>query len=456
MARQRPLARSLSVLHAIYVVPGCTILLTAALLLHGRVRSGPAARIYGGPPGPDSIAAWRVCAVDRAVGVELPIRHSPIAVVLHIGSRRIALDAVTDDEGAAEVRIPLGSPAESAQVEVLLAGPEPRMLCAGRVPLSVPAWAASQHADPLPIPGSAEGSLAVSVSPMRGSFAAPYPDKVSIRVIDPTSLLPVSGVAVSIKGQGMAWDGPPSATTDDQGRVRLGLRPLDHEVRLEVLATAPGRQGRWTGLLPVVPGALWLDPRGAADGRLRISSPVGHRFAYVTTVDRSSRLHATRIPLTPDEGGAFGEASIPTPPRGAWLLLSPDPPGRETPSVAWPVLAPDSADPRPSLRMRTPLLVDGMPMAERLMKRQSLRTRVRALSVLGLGALLEAALMWLRARQLQDEVDRALAAMPDAEPDLAVTMRGGKGFWLRMVVACALAGLAFFAVALVTWLGTGG
>ena len=214
--------------------------------------------------------------------------------------------------------------------------------------------------------------------------------------------------------------------------------------------------GSWSGLLPVIPGALWIDPRGAADGRVRISSPVGHHFAYLTTIGRSSRLHATRVELVSDESGALGETIIPRPPADGWLLVSPDPPGRESQALGWPVIVDDSADPRPSLVMRTPLLLDGMPMAEREMKRQSLRTRVRALTVLGLGALLEAALIWLRVQKLQDEVDAALRALPEDAPELGPVLSGGKGFWIRLFVACVLVGLGFFAVALITWLGTGG
>jgi len=53
-------------------------------------------------------------------------------------------------------------------------------------------------------------------------------------------------------------------------------------------------------------------------------------------------------------------------------------------------------------------------------------------------------------------VDAALRAIPEDAAELAPVLSGGKTFWIRLLVACVFVGLGFFAVALITWLGTSG
>jgi hypothetical protein len=441
--------------YAMLVVPGVAIALACAMLLLTRTRSGTAARMFGGPPGPDGVAAWRVVAVERSLGVETPLRGANLQLVASDGARSWQAQGVTDDEGAWEARVALGTSLGSVRVEIRTTGPQPHVIGFNQMAIGVPAWQASFRTDPLPLPGQASGDLAISVSPSRGILAPPYPEELVVQVRDSHGAAPLSGVAVSAQGQGIAVDAAQPSITDAHGRARVLLHVVEHDAKLQLQARSPtGQQGSWTGGLPVMPGGMWVEPGPSAQGRIRIQSPVAHKYAYVTSLLRNARLFSTRVPLQPESGGATGAVDIPQPPADAWILISPDPPGWETEALAWPVPAPDGGA-RPSAELRTPLLLDGVPAAEHAVRAQALRTRARALTVLGLAALLEAALLWWRAMQARDELQALLAREPELDSSLRSSIDSGRAFWLRMMLGAAIIGFGFFGVALVTWLGTG-
>jgi hypothetical protein len=436
---------------AMYVVPGVAIASACAILLFGRARTGLAARIYGGPPGPDGVAAWRVVAVERTYAIETPLRGVGVQLVAADGSREVSAQGVTDDEGAWEARVDVGK-AANMRLLVRTLGPQSRVIAAGQILVHSPSWQAALRLDPLPIPGQVTGQLSITISPARGILASPYPEEVVVQVRARGQ--PAADVRVSAGGQGLSIDGPESITTDHNGIARLRLRATDHDVHLNIQArAASGEQGEWSGQMPVMPGGLWLDPAASVEGRVLLQSPVAHRFAYVTSITRTARLSSQRIALKPDRGGAVGTAELAAPPRDGWILLSPDPPGREANAIGWPV-PPSDGSPRASVELRTPLLVDGIPMAEQQMKRQSMRTRSRALTVLGLAAVLESALLWWRAKQEREEAEAAVAHQPDLGEALRSSLSSGAAFWMRMVIAMAIVAVGFFSVALVTWIGT--
>ncbi|MBI5538160.1 MAG: hypothetical protein HY898_35890 [Deltaproteobacteria bacterium] len=439
---------------SIYIVPGLAIGLACTLLLGGRARTGLGARVYGGPPGPDGVAAWRVVAVERALGVELPMRGTALRLVASDASSEVSAQGVTDEDGAWEARLPLGKTHGVMRVEVRTVAPQPRILGLNQFPIGIPTWQAAMHTDPLPVLGTVTGDLSLLVSPARGILTAPYPEDVLVQVLDRAKGDPVAAATVSVEGMGAAVDGPDKVTANDQGWARLRIHAVEHEAKLLITArSATGQQGSWSGVLPVMPGGLWIEPGPSRDGHVRILSPVGHRMAFVTLLTRSSRLFATGLKLEPDNGGARGSVDIPKPPRDSWILVSPDPPGRETEAVAWPVPGDDGLA-RPTIEIRTPLLVDGMPLAELAAKRQAMRTRVRAFSVLGIAALIEAALLWWRAIQERKDIEHTLAGQADLDDALKKSFSSGYAFWVRMMIAAALIALGFFSVALVTWIGT--
>jgi hypothetical protein len=439
---------------AIYLVPAVAIGLAFALLLIGRGRVGLAARVYGGPPGLDGVVAWRVVAIARSVGVEVPLRGESLQLSVSDGSNPVIVRGVTDEDGAWEARLALGTQRGSMRVEVSTVGQKPRIIGLNQISPNIPAWQGSFKLDPLAVQGVSSGDLVISVSPARGMLAVPYPEDIVLEVRERSGGDPVRAASITLHGQGAVIEGSDRLVTDNQGRCRTRLHAIEHEARLEITAlSTTGQEGKWSGALPVEPGAMWIDPAASREGQVRVLSPVERRQAYVTLLTQSSRLYCVRLALQSDSGGARGAIAIPKPPPHSWILISQDPPGRETDAVAWPVPDPDG-HPRASATIRTPLVVDGTPMVEKAVRAQSLRTRVRALSVLGAAALIEAILLWWRARVSRRETEASMVGQPDLDEALKKSFASGPVFWMRMVIGSVLIALGFLSFALLTWIGT--
>lgn len=444
----------------LYVVPGVSVVLACTILFLGRSRAGMGVKIYGGPPGEDGIAAWRVLALERAYGVDVPCRNRQLVLAVSDHGRQLAtVEGTTDNEGAWEARIAVGKRRGTVRVHVRTAEANSRIIGLGEVTLTPPEWDIAFRTRPAYAPGHASGDLSISVSLMRGVAAAPYPEDAVIEVKQSSDGTPIVRATVAIQGDGVLVESGSDASTDAHGRVIARLRPVEHAASMAVKATtASGRQGSWEGSLPVVPGMLWIDPRASAQGRLLVLSPVGHRFAYVTLFERGARLFGTRIMLRSDsEGGAKGEAQVPLPAQtDTWVLVSPDAPGRETEITAWPIPRdPASLEPLSAAMVRSVLLMDGMAVAESTAHMQIQRTKYRVLFVLGLAATLEAVLLSHRARQARRTLERLFARQ--AELDLVVikSLAGGQGLWVKLTIASLVVALGFLAIAFVTWLGPG-
>jgi hypothetical protein len=141
-----------------------------------------------------------------------------------------------------------------------------------------------------------------------------------------------------------AEGGTAVARSDDRGRAEFKLVPRSHVAELNLKATADGATGSFAGTLPVVAGAIWLDPSSRSSGQLRILAPVARPSVYAMLATRSARWWGASVALAIDSQGFFG-ASVPWPavdlPAGeeAWLTLAGDPEGRGPGTVGWPVAA---------------------------------------------------------------------------------------------------------------------
>jgi hypothetical protein len=171
-----------------------------------------------------------------------------------------------------------------------------------------------------------------------------------------------------------------------------------HTVEIDLEATALGRRGTWHGMLPVVPGAIWLEPGSVADPDLRIVTPVPRDVAYVTLATQKERLWSAAVPLAAADARGFSRGSAPWPnltpvadtaqPPPMWLTVSSDPQQTSAGTVGWPVGRIGGpfrdAEPRDERRFRDQLLLDGMPAADRRDARR--RNGARALSGVALAA----------------------------------------------------------------------
>ena len=190
--------------------------------------------------------------------------------------------------------------------------------------------------------------------------------------------------------------------------------------------------------MPVVPGALWLDPAPLAANELRLVAPVPRDIAYVNLSTTRGRLWSGAVPLSSDARGfASGKAVLPRLPAAdepAWITLSSDPRGTGAGTVGWPLAWRDThpVTLRPERPFRDWLVLDGLPKAEERDAARRRRARVLSAIALGGGAVLEGIL-------------------------LAEGSRGrGIRAWARVVLAIATVVLAFAAIGIVAMWKTGG
>jgi hypothetical protein len=258
---------------------------------------------------------------------------------------------------------------------------------------------------PARLVGHATGDLAIDVAARRGVFAAPFPDDLVVTVRDGET--PVQDARITLRTDAADLAGvPPSRDPErsltliasERGEVRFGVTPHMHTVAIDIDVTATDRAAAWHGLLPVVPGAIWLDPTSYANGSIQVVAPVPREVAYVTIATASARLWGGVIALHSGEtqgysrGGIEWPKGIRAPEIGThepiWITLSSDPLQTSAGTVGWPVhratwpVFPTAIlDERP---FRDLLLLDGMPAAEK--RDQARRYRARALSAVALGA----------------------------------------------------------------------
>jgi len=293
--------------------------------------------------------------------------------------------------------------------------------------------------------GQSSGDLQVALYAHRGIFAAPFRDELVAEVKRGES--PVAGARLTIHADaanldGALPDGTARAVTDGNGRARIGIKPLTHTLEVDIAAEGPGgASGGFDAVLPVVPGAMWLDPAEVERGILQVTSPVPREIAYATLASGSARLWGGIVPLDSNSlGFAVGSIELPkvdddgTSPL--WLTLSSDPRGSGAGTVGWPIARPASTAHEPfasdERAFRDKLLLDGMPAAEE--RDAARRRRARTLSAVALGA----------------------AAVLEGIFLAETSRQKGERSWSRFAVAFATIVLAFAAIEVVVMWKTGG
>jgi len=433
------------------VIPALAVVAVVASSYIARSPDIIAARVYGGPPGPDDTVAWRVVVALHDRGFYEPVPRLPVSIETQFSP---AVEGTTDDEGAWEARVAL--PPVPDQVEITVRRRDSNtVLLHGLVPLHPPSWNASFRRASPHMSGRRDGSLQVDLFLLRGTIASSFPERALVRVS--RSHGPVPAARLVITGDGMTFRPSNTPVTDAEGRAMITLVTSFPSPTLEIRATdAEGQTGSFECALPVRTGAMWIDPDKLAHNAIVVASPVGHHHAYLTVFNEQARLFAARLPLTRDEtGGATGTMPLPPLPAGdRWVMASPDPQGTgsETDLLAWPMSS--STDvPAEAAHVSTPMLVDGMPTARAAAKQRAHAGRLRALLILSVAALLEAGLIGLRARSARRELEHLIASQIDMDETVSRALMGGSRFWLKMLIATFLIAIAFGALAFVTWLG---
>ncbi|WP_437523035.1 hypothetical protein WME79_33145 [Sorangium sp. So ce726] len=409
---------------ATYVLPALGIGLAAlAILGPGSPRMATGVRVWGTPVAGSGALALRVEGMRRLHGADDPAAIPQIEVsATSAGSPLERWTGSLDKDGIGEAR--LRAPAglqEPVTVRIALGSDT---LLERQLPLLPPLPAAETSA----LPGAAHGELRLQVAAARGALAAPFPERVrvAIETQDGTpaagARLEASTVGAEIEGHG---SGPAQITADARGAAELTLKPLAHTVELTLRATRPGSappgtriaSGTWEGKLPVIPGAIWLDP-GGLDGErpeLRLISPTPRPRAYVSIGGARGRALGTIVPLVADGAGFFsGRVTLPdslAPGEADWAVVASDPYEQGVGTVAWPIAsAVASASPR-----RVELLADGMPAAEARERARASHARRAGLLVLAASAVVQVLLLALRSRTARRRLEAHVAAASGGE-----------------------------------------
>jgi hypothetical protein len=241
------------------------------------------------------------------------------------------------------------------------------------------------------IEGRRDGALEISVGVVQGVLAVPFAGRVRVLVrhagqpLEAELTLSATGAAASER----------ALTSGVEGAV-IDLTPSDFAVELSITArTRVGSlEGRWLGLLPVVPGASWATLEG---NELVVRSPIARGTAYVDLIQAGIVVRSLDLPLQVDEAGA-GVASARWPleavqPKELFAVVSSEPDFQSMALVGWPL--PVKPEVNATWDVRSRLALDGVAQ-NRATARSAKRVRVGVgFAAVCVGACVEAALFWL-------------------------------------------------------------
>jgi hypothetical protein len=399
-------ARSMQSRALLLAVPSMAMAVVGfAMFGPGAVQPFDGARIWGGPTEGLRRLSWRITVLERFRGIDSTRNIGAIAGRARNGAGPDAVARCeTRSDGACDLELDFAAEVRGPVHAVVTAQSNGAILAEGDLALNATAWGRAAGHSAL-LKGSANGDFGIEVHARRGIFAAPFRDELTVTARDGEATLRSARVtlrtdAADLDGVTAASDvettGPESKVSvisSDRGEATFGVSPRMHAVDVDIEVTARGQSATWHGVLPVVPGAIWLDPAPLAEGKIRVVAPVPRDLAYATLATATARLWGGIIPLARDERGfAAGEIAWPTgapflPVRGAssgdaaWLTVASDPLMSGAGTVGWPVPSGEFRDERP---FRDQLLLDGLPAAEQ--RDQARRHRARALSAVALGA----------------------------------------------------------------------
>ena len=433
---------------ATFVLPTASVLIAALVFLGpGALRPALGVRVRGLPAEGARTVALRVelvrsryDVVDTGGVQELLVEASAPGQTLR------AWHGETGPDGIAEVRLEAQSPILRGPLALGVSAvkPRPKLLAAGEVPLRRPAAAFVQLGR---LNGTVHGDLAVRVDATRGFLASPFPEVLRVLVSPAGMDVPLGTRAeVTVSGPGLDAT-PPKLTTDERGAGAFRLKALAHQVELTLDVRAGDRTARWEGTLPVLPGAMWLSPKGSSS-TLALLSPVPRERAYVSFWSEEGRVGGAVVPLARDPLGFFaGEVAMPeVSARLLYATVAGDPLEQGVGTVGWPLQPPEGVvSPQPLA-----LLLDGLPAALEREKQRAWTTRRSGLVLIGAAALAEVLLLLFQGRDSQRKLEAHLeeASGSVSEADRARLRSAGRDHPLmRAVLVVALVGLGFAMVA---------
>jgi hypothetical protein len=415
------------------LLPLTTFVVVGVLVLWiGAPRAVEVVRLWGGPTDRLSrFSGWVEAERDGRPlsGAKLRVTARPVQ-----GSAA-STTSTLDADGRAEVLLDFERIPQSFQLTVET---ERGVLGQGQVSLSAERWLAGAGRrgglSHVPQPGL----LMVQIAPARGAFAVPFPGVLWVSIARDGVGVPGAKVQLKSDGARLASE---FAVSNAQGVARFTLTPTEHVVTARASVVAPdGTRGELFSSVPVVPGAILVEPQGTS---LRVRSPVERDSAFIALVSEQGRWSGARVPLSAvGDGTALGVlelASMPTEP--SWAVAKSEPNAPTAGCVGWPLS--ESAEPAQTLDVADSLLLDTQRAA--FAREHERRRGIRRLALgVGLsGALISVlALAWATLRQRKELGSQLAAELGDEESAQLLPSESA-----RSLLAIALIVLGFFAIA---------
>jgi hypothetical protein len=239
---------------------------------------------------------------------------------------------------------------------------------------------------------------------------------------------------------------------DPDGWVRVFVRPRGFDVALTVTARrGQDATGTWSGVLPVVAGALDAERRGQ---RLTISSSIPRPSAFFSIVSERGRWGGGEVSLEPAAAGSVANIPLPAIALGEsrlWAVVAADPHLASSGAVGWPIGSEPSATtdaPPLAMTVADQLLLDGRPLVRSREAARQHKARVLAGFFATVAMTLMAVLVLTQTTGARHRLEHHLAeAGQSAEAVRRVT---GSRRWIRVsVLAVFLIALGYAIVALV-------
>ena len=358
-------------------------------------------RVLGGPTRAGASASVLVSAWALGDGRRVPIPGLGVRLIAGAAPDARA-SGVTDASGHLEAQLLLPPSPRPARLRVERAD-DGALLAEGEIGLDSERWRVGARSEGGWLPGHASGELRLELALAEGALAVPFEGHLLARLREAAEPgVAIAGARLEIELQGAELLAAPSPT-DASGRVELALRPLEHGVRARVIARSGTRSAEWSGVLPVIPGAL----SARLDGdTLRVVSPIERPRAFVSLISQHERLGGAVVELSPEpdgtasgsvEPGAALLARLRAEPT--WAVVSSEDDKRSPAVVGWPLGAARGSEPASTFAVADLPLLDGEPGALYDLARRQRGRRRAASALLAALALLAAALFWAEVRE---------------------------------------------------------
>ncbi len=295
-----------------------------------------AAMVYGAPDARAGTGqAWQLAVFDEERGVREPVQLEGIDVVAHAGTSELRWQVATNEDGAAELAMPLKQAPD--RIEVSAGG---KVLVSGQTRPAPPSAESPARAQWARFARRA-GPISLDVALLGQRAASGFPASLWIRARDAGTGKPRDGVAIRVESDPALTPAEPTVTTDALGWAHLIVTPMGFSVPLLLHAEYTGAQtgppgdnaGEWAGGLFISPGGarIAMQDRYAPGSpvALEVTVPTMRKTAYVEVDDAAGRAWAVAAPLPPSDA-AMPRAALQAPPLAPglyWAVAADDPTG---------------------------------------------------------------------------------------------------------------------------------